>query len=60
MSQECVSVFFFDEMDHEFESLSIDTIELFNVCDEIERNDLNHPFYDQRMMVLCDEFDGKL
>ncbi|XP_047515259.1 uncharacterized protein LOC125056273 [Pieris napi] len=59
MSQECVSVFF-DEMDHEFESLSIDTIELFNVCDEIERNDLNHPFYDQRMMVLCDEFDGKL
>ncbi|CAF4934088.1 unnamed protein product [Pieris macdunnoughi] len=59
MSQDCVSVFF-DEMDHEFESLSIDTIELFNVCDEIERNDLNHPFYDQRMMVLCDEFDGKL
>ncbi|CAG4948070.1 unnamed protein product [Colias eurytheme] len=59
MSEECVSVFF-NEMDLELTSLSIDTNELLNVCDEIERNELNHSFHDQSLMELCDEFDGKL
>ncbi|CAG4956759.1 unnamed protein product [Colias eurytheme] len=47
-------------MDLELTSLSIDTNELLNVCDEIERNELNHSFHDQSLMELCDEFDGKL